>query len=229
MQTLNQVKNKKKIKKSQILTLGSFLIFLGILAVTGQHLSILRNEVYSDMSLAMSKKAEEQVEEVVIENGPEEINHTPNETERPKEETKEKPKERPIDYSIYLGVLEIPKISLKRGFFGTDSKYNNVDHNVTLVGGSSMPNVENGNLILMAHSGTATISYFEKLNKLRVGDDAYITYKGKKYHYRFKKIYEVPKNGSARIYRDFHKTTLTLITCTQDDEETQTIYIAELV
>ena len=31
-----------------------------------------------------------------------------------------------IDYSKYVGVLEIPKIGLKRGFYNTDSKYNSI-------------------------------------------------------------------------------------------------------
>ena len=35
-----------------------------------------------------------------------------------------------IDYSKYVGVLEIPKIGLKRGFYNTDSKYNSIEYNV---------------------------------------------------------------------------------------------------
>ena len=64
-----------------------------------------------------------------------------------------------IDYSKYLGVLEIPKIGLKRGFYNIGSRYNNISYNVTIVDGSDLPDVANGNLILMAHSGDSYISY----------------------------------------------------------------------
>ena len=53
-----------------------------------------------------------------------------------------------------------------------------------MVYGSAMPNVKNGNLILIAHSGTAYIAYFRNLYKLNINDYAYITYKGEKYKYK---------------------------------------------
>ena len=37
------------------------------------------------------------------------------------------------------------------------------------------------------------------------------------------------KNRIYDIYRNYEKTTLTLITCTNNDSTTQTIYIAELI
>ena len=92
-----------------------------------------------------------------------------------------------------------------------------------------MPDVANGNLILMAHSGDAYISYFAFLYKLNIGDDAYITYYGNSYHYQIVNIYEVPKIGAVTINRNMDRTTLTMITCTKDSDYLQTIYIAELV
>ena len=41
-------------------------------------------------------------------------------------------------------------------------------------------------------------------------------------------IYKHPKTGTIAIYRNYDKTTLTLVTCTNNDSTTQTIYIAEL-
>ena len=134
-----------------------------------------------------------------------------------------------VDYSKYLGVLEIPKISLKRGFYNTDSKYNSIEYNVSLIPGSSMPDVANGNLMLMAHSGDAYISFFAYLYRLNIGDYAYITYQGTKYKYQIVNIYTVPKTGKVAIHRNYNRTTLTLITCTKNDDTTQTVYIAELV
>ena len=51
----------------------------------------------------------------------------------------------------------------------------------------------------------------------------------KKYTYRIVNIYTQPKTGKLAIYRDYSKTTLTLITCTNNDSTTQTIYISELI
>ena len=64
--------------------------------------------------------------------------------------------------------------------------------------------------------------------KLNKGDVAYVTYKNKKYTYKIVNIYTQPKIGTIAIYRNYDKTTLTLVTCTNDDSTTQTIYIAEL-
>ena len=120
-------------------------------------------------------------------------------------------------------------IGLKRGFYGLDSKLNSIDHNVTMVKGSALPNVSNSNLILMAHSGNTYLGFFAYLYQLQIGNDAYITYNRKDYHYKLVNIYNVPKDGRVKIVRDYSKTTLTLITCTKDDLSSQTVYIFELV
>lgn len=145
------------------------------------------------------------------------------EPEAPKEENYT------IDYSKYLGVLEIPKIGLKRGFYNVGNRYNNIQYNVSMVEGSDLPDVANGNLILMAHSGNSYISYFAYLYRLGVGDECFVTYGGVQYRYQIVNIYDVEKNGAVRIIRDYNKTTLTMITCTKDNDSLQTVYIAELV
>ena len=134
-----------------------------------------------------------------------------------------------IDYSKYLGVLEIPRIGLKRGFYGVGSRYNDIQYNVTMVNGSSLPDQVNGNTILMAHSGDAYISYFAYLYKLEIGNQAFITYQGNRYTYQIVNIYNVPKIGVVSIVRDYNKTCLTLITCTKDSDSLQTVYILEQV
>ena len=184
----------------------------------------IRNEVFEDMRILMSgDKSEEVLPDVEV---PEEevVNNTV--VEQP---TTNSEKNEVINYDKYYGVLEIPRISLKRGFYNLDSKYNNIEYNVAMVEGSTMPDVVNGNLILMAHSGTAYIAYFEYLYMLNTGDYAYVTYNGVKYKYRFVNSYQVEKNGNVEIIRNYDKTTLTLITCTNDNDSSQTVYIAELV
>ena len=57
----------------------------------------------------------------------------------------------------------------------------------------------------------------------------YVTYGGRKYQYNIVNIYNVDKTGTVTIERNFDITTLTLITCTYNDDTKQTVYIAELV
>ena len=223
MQMLNLKKlNNKRIKKSQILLFGSLLIFIGLIVITHNHLLKLKNEVYSDMQIAMYDDINDETffNETVI-NEP--MNVTDEYVEQEVNYTNT------INYEQYLGILRIPKIGLRRGFFGLDSRYNDINYNVTLVEGSTMPDVVNGNLILIAHSGTAYISFFAYLYRLDIGDDVYVTYNHEEYHYRIVNIYYVDKIGKVEIIRNNEKTSLTMITCTKDDDFHQTVYISELV
>lgn len=203
--------------------LGSLLIFAGVISLTWNYLEKMRDEVYSEMKIAMmDKDIPKQVTNAdVVDTAPvaDNVNNNNNGNNQYYE----------VDYSKYTGVLEIPKIGLKRGFYNVGNRYNNIEYNVTMVSGSNLPDVVNGNLILMAHSGDAYISYFAYLYRLNIGDTAYVTYAGKKYQYKIVNIYEVPKNGIVTVRRNKGKTTLTMITCTKDNDHTQTVYISELV
>ena len=154
---------------------------------------------------------------------PSENPNIPTTPSNPSKPTENKPK-----YD-YIGMLEIKKINLKKGFVNPSSKYNNIKYNITIINGSTFPDVEKGNFIIAAHSGTGSIAFFKNLYKLKIGDEAVVTYKSKKYNYKIVKIYKQPKKGYITVYRDVKKTTLTLITCTKNDSKSQTIYIAELV
>ena len=218
MQMLNLFKSNR-IKKSHTLLIGSFFVFVGIIALSWNYLEKIRDDVYSDMRIAMMEEVPEVNEVSQVEKVPTVENIT-------KEEDNNN---YVIDYSKYLGVLEIPKIGLKRGFYNVGSKYNTIEYNVTMVDGSTLPDVENGNLILIAHSGDAYISYFAYLWRLGIGDHAYVTYNGRKYDYQIVNIYEIEKNGVAPIRRNLDRTSLTMITCTKDNDFRQTVYISELV
>ena len=221
MRMPSQFKLNNRIKKSHTLMLGSFLIFVGFFSLFSNYFAKMREEVYSEMKIAMMdypvdeinvSSNDQVVENIISSDTPHENNKT-----------------YVIDYSKYLGVLEIPKIGLKRGFYNFGSRYNNVQYNVTMVEGSTMPDYTNGNLILMAHSGDAYISFFAYLWKLNVGDTAYVSYLGKKYQFQITDIYDVPKIGVVKIRRNMDRTCLTLITCTKNNDTAQTIYVAELV
>ncbi len=90
-----------------------------------------------------------------------------------------------------------------------------------------MPDEENGNVIIAGHSGSARISYFRKLDKLAIGDEASIDYKGKVYNYKIVDIYDIDKTGTAEIIREKNKSTLTLITCRHNTQK-QIVVICEL-
>ena len=128
----------------------------------------------------------------------------------------------------YIGYLNIPKINLTKGFLDKRSTENDVEKNILVVDGSTYPDVDKGNFILAGHSGTGWKAFFNDLHELNVGDTAYVTYKNKKYTYKITNIYKQSKTGKIAIYRNYDKTTLTLVTCTNNDSKTQTIYISEL-
>lgn len=119
----------------------------------------------------------------------------------------------------YLGMIEIPKIDLRKYLYDVDSYQNNVNRNIEILKDSNMPNVLNGNLILAAHNGNTSVGYFRNLNKLNLGDEVHIKYEGANYTYKIAKVYDVLKTGNVAIKRDKGKTTITLITCLGNDRQ----------
>ena len=217
MQMPNLLKKSKKIKKSQALLIGSLLVFGGSIFLSWNYLLRMRDEVFSDMKIAMMDVVS--AEEDVSGDGGVPSSNTPHKYEEHEE----------VDYSKYFGVLEIPRIGLKRGFYNIGSKYNNIQYNVTLETGSILPSEGYGNMLLTAHSGDSYISYFAYLYRLNVGDECYITLNGVTYHYQIVNIFNINKSGVMMV--DFNKPirTLTLVTCTKDSDTLQTVYVAEYV
>ena len=129
----------------------------------------------------------------------------------------------------YLGVISIPKINLEQGFYGIDNPMNNVDKNIELISNSNMPDVENGTLILAAHSGNDRVSYFNKLYKLNIDDEIEIIYNKSKYLYKLIDIYEVEKTGSITLHKINNITSLVLVTCSNFNDNLQVVYISRLV
>ena len=222
-----------KIKNSTILLIGSILIVLGVIFGFLEYFEEKKNKAYSDMSILLYENENPdniESDEKLGDNNTEEPNNPDNPDNNPDVPTQqpnEDNKNNEINYD-YIGILEIPKINLKRGFLDINSRYNNVNKNITVIKGSTFPNQENNNLILAAHSGICKVCYFDKLYKLKENYIAYISYKGTKYTYKIVKIYEVEKTGTVSIYRDYNKNTLTLITCTRNSNTKQTVYILEL-
>lgn len=211
-------KNKNIDKKEQLIKLvASFIFLIGSFMYIGRiaynYYVELRDYNKAQEFLNIGK---EEVQEIKVDIDEEEIK------EQPKQEEK-----KTSNYN-YIGVLEIPKINIKRGFLNIKDKGNNVNKNLQVIKGSDMPNVKNGNLIIAAHSGNSYISYFKNLHKLSNDDVAYVYFNNIKYTYKVAGKYDAEKNGKVTIHRDNKKNTLTLITCSQTDKTKQIVYILEL-
>lgn len=213
---------KIKFKNSTILITGFLIIALGIGIGLYEYFEERKNQAFSNMNIMLFENEQPQNIKIEEENNfiqEEHLEQQPDNNQQTDNNTS-------VVYN-YIGVLEIPKINLKNGFYNLNSKYNNVNYNVTLINGSDFPDVENSNLILAAHSGDCPVCYFEKLYKLKLEDVAYVYYNNIKYSYKIVDIYEVDKDGTVAIYRDHSKKVLTLITCTRNSKTKQTVYILE--
>lgn len=219
---------KVKLKNSTILLFGVTLVFVGIITGFLEYFKEKKDNAFSKMNILLyeSEIPKEVKSDDDLDKNKDDSSD-PNNSDDPEPETNPSENNPKYNYS-YAGILEIPKINLKRGFLDINSKYNNVDYNITVINGSTMPDTTNNNLILASHSGNCSVCYFHNLYKINTGDVAYVYYKGIKYGYTVTNIYEVEKTGSVAIYRDYSKKVLTLITCTRNSNTKQTVYILEL-
>lgn len=212
----------KKINFKYQVAAGVILIIAGTLALLSNYIKEKRDVVFSNMNLALSS-----INDTVTNNIDEKNQIIAN--ENPEEESSSSTVNTDYAYEKYIGIIEINKINLYKGFYAKDSNLNNVKFNLYVLPESSYPDVEKGNLIIAGHSGNYNNSYFANLYKLSVDDTINIYYNNIKYIYKIYKIYDEEKTGTVKILRDREKTSLTLITCTKDDDYHQTVYIAELI
>lgn len=207
----------KKIKKNRIIIVLMFLIGLtGVILLSYDYISSKVRLTFETVNLELHGNEE-----------PKKIDKNSEEEKQIQENNEQKNIENANN--DYFGYIEIPKINLTQGLVKLESKNNNVNKNIQTIYPSTYPDVENGNLILAAHSGSSSIAYFKHLYLLNNNDEVNVIYNNEKYIYKIINIYTVPKNGEVAIYRDLNKTTLTLITCTKNDETTQSVYISELI
>ena len=130
---------------------------------------------------------------------------------------------------LYDAILSIPQINLMRGIYTKEDKKNNIEENIMIHKDSIYPNIDNSNVILIAHSGNSSISFFKNLSKLNEDSLIEFYYKHVKYVYKINNWYDVDKNGEVEIKKETNKKTITLITCSQIDKYKQTIYIGYLI
>ena len=113
----------------------------------------------------------------------------------------------------YIGILEIPSINFKKGFFKVGSTNNTVDVGLQMLEGSQLPDVENSQLAIAGHSGTGKLAYFEELDHLKKDNDIYVFYNGNKYIYKVYKVFITPKDGNLNIESYDGINSLVLTTC----------------
>ena len=200
--------NKLKYK----IATGVALLLVGTLVLFSKKKKKKRDVVFSEMNLTLTNELKK--EETT--------------KEKEKKEEIETTKEEDYHYENYLGTLEINKINFNKGFYSKTSNLNNVNINLYVLPQSDYPDKVNGNFMIAGHSGNYNNSYFRNLYLLKVNDEIKIHYNNKLYIYTIEKIYNEPKIGKVRILRNTSRTTLTLVTCTKDDEYHQTVYIAYL-
>jgi len=204
-----------KLQRNTKITLSILFISLGIILLTYNYFGSIKSDVYNEKNIQLL------TDQIVLNEEVETINEEI-------EEATEVTSTTTLQTNDYIGYLTIPDINVKRGFTSLDSPYNKLSYNIILVQGSTMPDVENGNLILAGHNGHSKVSFFNDLYKLELGAHAYVTYNNKTYDYVMVNSYDVPKTGTVSITRNPEKTTLTLITCHQTDNKKQVVYIFEL-
>ena len=203
---------EKSGKNKSLVILGSLLFIAG--------LTLMGYKVYNYVS--EKEKIDAAIEEYYEEEKqPEIIN--------PVEETKPEPAKEQTGTSYdYIAILRIPKINLKRGLVAKNSRYNNIKYNVMIHSESDSPDDERGNVILVAHSGSASMSYFRYLYKLNLGDKVYLDYNNKTYAYKIINQYDIEKTGQASIRKNTRKSSITLITCRTGTNK-QIVLIGELI
>ena len=203
---LKRKENKMDKRKSLLLVIGSLLIFISIFLFSFNYYNSYKDDLKEQKNLDDFYQEQEEIKEIIKDN----------------KEDIEKVK---VD-SNYIAVLKIDKINLEKGLYEIGNSLNNVDHNIEILSGSNMPDVDNGNLVLSSHNGYLKESYFRNLYKVEIHDKISVFYDSYEYIYEVINTYKVEKTGTVKVIRNNNKNTLTLITCSGDNE--QLVVICEL-
>ena len=105
---------------------------------------------------------------------------------------------------------EIEKIGINKNLY--NDEHNNIEENITIIDDIYDKDLKSNILILAAHSGKSKISYFERLNELKLNDIVYLEYKNKYIKYKVNKILIQNKIGSIKINKTNYNQ-LILTTC----------------
>ena len=122
----------------------------------------------------------------------------------------------------YSAVLEIPTVNIQRGILDINSKYNSAKYNIELV------KEDENTIVLASHNGNNQNSYFGNLHNIELGDEIKYYKDGILYTYIFSENYDIKKNGYADIYSKEEQKSIILVTCKDNTNDAQTVYIGYL-
>lgn len=119
---------------------------------------------------------------------------------------------------VSVNTLKIPKIGVSTPYYSGDQSVleKGAWHRYPDKGNPSI----GGNFILSAHrfnlgltpQRTKAKSPFYKIDKLEIGDDIYVSYGGKDYHYKVDRVYDVSRSA-VEIEAPSKEAKLTLYSC----------------
>lgn len=130
-----------------------------------------------------------------------------------------------VDTDVYAE-LSIPKLQLQEPIYLKESKKNDVDQGLYLLPASDYLEREDSQMVILSHSGNASVSYFKHLDQLRIFDTITIKIKGTTYFFKVLDIYEEEKDGKIAIKKP-KEMSLVLVTCTKYTNHLQTIVLAK--
>ena len=174
---------KKKLTPTLVAAISALLIMIGGYLVSYNYVQSKKVYAYDYVSTEFFAEKDEDGTPVVVKK----------EKEEPQPEVIQE--DEPVITNEYIGYLIIPKINLTKGFVDRRSSENDVEKNIYIVDGATYPDVEKGNFIIAAHSGPGWQAFFNELYQLTIGDQIYVTYKGKKYTYQLTNVYKQEKTG----------------------------------
>lgn len=120
--------------------------------------------------------------------------------------------------------LEIPKIKLKENIYDKDSKDNNLNKGLLLLKESNYLEENPSKMFIASHSGTAKISYFKNLDKIKIGDEIKIKKDNVFYLYKVTDIYEEENDGNISV-KNYDQDYVALITCDKANKDKQLVVI----
>ena len=159
----------KNINFKYQIAAGVILIIGGTLALLSDYIKIKRDVVFSEMNLALSNISSENINTEELDNQIEEEIEEESIGEEVVSDTN-------YIYEEYLGIIDIPKIGLYKGFYNKNSNLNNVKFNLYVLPESNYPDIDRGNLMIAGHSGNYNNSYFANLYQLVIEDTIVIHY-----------------------------------------------------
>ncbi len=125
-----------------------------------------------------------------------------------------------------ISYLEIKKIKLK-GIVSEESVYSKKIKGIVMFKEFGRPNLTNTNTVIGAHSGNGSNSFFTNLDKIELGEKVNYFYKGKKYEYKVIKKFFVDESNTKILNNIKEKTTLTIFTCNEVDNNYRLILLLE--